>query len=115
MLNRLLLVVVLVPLAVVLVALAVANRAAVPFTLDPFNPGNPGLTLSMPLFVLVFASVAVGLVLGSFSTWWKQGRYRKEVRSKTREVQSLMQEINQRKPAPPAPASGGPALPAPRA
>ena len=61
MLNRILLIVVLLPLAVVLIALAVANRATVPFTLDPFNPGNPALTMSLPLFVLVFASLAVGI------------------------------------------------------
>jgi len=105
MLNRVLLVVVLVPLAVVLIALAVANRAPVAFTLDPFNPGNPALTLSLPLFVLIFAALVVGLILGSVATWWKQGRYRKEARTKTREVQSLMQEISQRKPAAPPPAA----------
>lgn len=104
MLNRILLVVIIVPIAVVLIALAVANRMPVAFTLDPFNPGNPGLTLQLPLFVMLFLALGVGLLLGSFATWWKQGRYRKEARAKAREVQSLMQEISQRKPAPPAPA-----------
>ncbi|KAB2863341.1 MAG: hypothetical protein F9K43_19085, partial [Bauldia sp.] len=58
MLNRLLTVVVFIPLAIVLIALAVANRAPVDFTIDPFNPGNPGLTVSLPLFVLLFAALA---------------------------------------------------------
>ena len=49
MLNRLVTVLIFIPLAIVLVALAVANRAPVAFTIDPFNPGNPGLTLSLPL------------------------------------------------------------------
>jgi hypothetical protein len=31
-----------VPLAIILVALAVANRTPVAFTMDPFNPGSPG-------------------------------------------------------------------------
>ncbi|RUV10651.1 DUF1049 domain-containing protein, partial [Mesorhizobium sp. M5C.F.Ca.IN.020.32.2.1] len=39
MFNRLMLIVVFVPLAVILIALAVANRDPVAFTLDPFNPG----------------------------------------------------------------------------
>lgn len=43
MYNRLLLIVIFIPLAVVLIALAVANRESVAFTLDPFNPGNPAL------------------------------------------------------------------------
>lgn len=116
MLNRVLIVVVLVPLAVILIALAVANRMPVAFTLDPFNPGNPGLTLQLPLFVMLFLAVGLGLILGSFATWWKQGRYRKEARNKSREVQTLIQEIGQRKPAPSAPAvpASGSTLPAPR-
>ena len=52
MLNRFMLIAVFVPLAIILVALAVANRGAASFTLDPFNPGNPALTWQMPLFVL---------------------------------------------------------------
>lgn len=116
MLNRVLIVVVLVPLAVILIALAVANRMPVAFTLDPFNPGNPGLTLQLPLFVMLFLALGLGLILGSFATWWKQGRYRKEARNKSREVQTLIHEIGQRKPAPPAPAvpASGSTLPAPR-
>ncbi|MBE0694564.1 MAG: DUF1049 domain-containing protein, partial [Aquamicrobium sp.] len=73
MLNRLLTVVVFIPLAIVLIALAVANRAPVDFTIDPFNPGNPGLTVSLPLFVLLFAALALGLVIGSLATWFRQG------------------------------------------
>lgn len=89
MVNRIVLVLVLVPLAVILIALAVANRGTVAFTLDPFNPGNPGLTAQLPLFVLLFAAAAVGLVVGSAATWWKQGRYRKLARRRDREVQEL--------------------------
>ena len=38
MVNRFILIAVLVPLAIILVALAVANRGPASFTLDPFNP-----------------------------------------------------------------------------
>ena len=54
MYNRFVLIVVFVPLAIILIALAVANRELVAFTLDPFNPGNPALTLKLPLFVFLF-------------------------------------------------------------
>ena len=80
MINRFLTIAVFIPLAVVLVALAVANRAPVAFTLDPFNPGNPGLTVSLPLFIYLFAALALGLVVGSVATWVKQGKYRKLAR-----------------------------------
>ena len=89
MLNRLVTVLVLVPVAIVLIALAVANRGAVPFTLDPFNPGNPVLTVQWPLFVYLFLALVTGMVLGSAATWWKQGRYRKQSRQRGREVKEL--------------------------
>ena len=114
MFNRIVLIVIVVPIAIVLIALAVANRAPASFTLDPFNPGNPALTLQLPLFVMLFLALAVGMVLGSFATWCKQGHYRKQARAKDREVQALMQEISQRKAATPPPAPSNPALPAVR-
>ena len=88
MANRILLVVVLIPLAVVLIALAVANRGPAAFTVDPFNPGNPGLTFTLPLFMLLFVALALGLVLGSTVTWFKQGRYRKVARQRAIEVEA---------------------------
>lgn len=108
MIQRLIIVLVVVPIAIVLIALAVANRSPATFTLDPFNPGNPGLTLQLPLFVMLFLALGLGMIIGGAATWWKQGRYRKEARAQKREVQTLMQEISQRKPtgtsvAPPSP------------
>lgn len=89
MLSRIVLVLVVVPLAIILVALAVANRAVTPFTLDPFNPGNPGLTVELPLFVYLFAAVVIGMVVGSVATWFRQGRYRRIARERSREVDRL--------------------------
>lgn len=88
MANRIFLVLILIPLAIVLVALAVANRGLAAFTLDPFNPGNPALTYTVPLFLLLFAALAIGMLLGSFVTWVKQGRYRKLARQKTIEAEA---------------------------
>ncbi len=80
MLNRLFIALILVPIAVILIVLAVSNRTWVSFTIDPFNPGNPALTLELPLFVWLFATLAIGMMLGSLATWLKQGRYRKAAR-----------------------------------
>jgi uncharacterized integral membrane protein len=91
MLNRFMLIAVLVPLAIILVALAVANRGVASFTLDPFNPGNPALTWQMPLFVLLFAAIALGMLIGSVATWVKQGRYRKLARQRSQEAEVLRQ------------------------
>ena len=89
MYNRFVLIVVFVPLAIILVALAVANRGLVDFTLDPFNPGNPALTLKLPLFVYLFLAIALGLVVGSAATWIRQGRYRRLARQRAQEAQGL--------------------------
>lgn len=109
MLNRFMTIVVFIPLAIVLVALAVANRAPVAFTIDPFNPGNPGLTVTLPLFVLLFAALALGLVVGSVATWFRQGRYRKLARQREAELAAVP------RPAAPQPADARPALPHPGA
>jgi uncharacterized integral membrane protein len=89
MLNRLVLIVVFVPLAIVLVALAVANRELVALTFDPFHPGNPALTLELPLFVFLFLALLVGVLVGSAATWFRQGRFRKLARQREQEVRSL--------------------------
>jgi uncharacterized integral membrane protein len=93
MLNRLVLIVVLVPLAIVLVALAVANRDLVALTFDPFHPGNPALTLKLPLFVFLFLALLVGVLIGSAVTWFRQGRFRKLARRREQEVRSLRDAI----------------------
>lgn len=112
MLNRLFLIAIVVPVAIVLIALAVANRTWVPFTLDPFNPGNPALTIQLPLFIFLFAALAVGLVIGSLATWLKQGRYRKLARQRSVEAESLREANRRALQTPPATA---PSLPKPAA
>ncbi|MAS13864.1 MAG: DUF1049 domain-containing protein [Nitratireductor sp.] len=103
MANRIILVLVLVPLAVIIIALAVANRALVPFTIDPFNPGNPALTVHWPLFTYLFGSAALGMVIGSLATWVRQGRYRRDARERRKEVDKLRK-------APPVVASNAPQI-----
>lgn len=88
MFNRFVLVLVLVPVAIILIALAVANRGMTPFTLDPFNPGNLQLTVDLPLFVLLFAALGIGMVIGSVATWLRQGRYRRIARQRGLEAQA---------------------------
>lgn len=111
MFNRFMLIVVFVPLAIVLIALAVANRAPVAFTVDPFNPGNPALTMQAPLFALLFLALGLGLIIGSIATWIRQGRYRKIARQRSLEAEGLRQAASQRAPD----AQQGPALPKPTA
>ena len=43
---------ILVPLAIVFISFAVANRQTVVFSLDPFDQTDPAFSFAMPLFVL---------------------------------------------------------------
>jgi uncharacterized integral membrane protein len=91
MLKRLVIVLIIVPLAVLLIAFAVANRTPVATTFDPFNPGNPALTVQWPLFVVLFIALGLGLVIGGIATWFGQGRYRKLARQRAIEADALKQ------------------------
>ncbi|MBU6443982.1 MAG: DUF1049 domain-containing protein [Alphaproteobacteria bacterium] len=52
------------PVVVVAAVVAVANRQTVRFSLDPFTPAAFGLAFDIPLFVLLFAALGLGAVLG---------------------------------------------------
>ena len=99
------------PLAILLVVFAVANRHDVTFSLDPFSAEDPALTVSAPLFWFLFAAVAVGVVIGGVATWTKQGKYRKEARVKRREADRWHEEADKLKAI--TDASNAPALTGP--
>lgn len=92
-------VLVLIPLAIVLIALMVANRNPVPLSIDIFNPGSPALTASAPLFVWLVLATAIGVVIGGCGAWLAQGKNRKKGRQATREAQKLRYEAEQSKRA----------------
>lgn len=77
------------PLAVVLIALAVANRAPVDLVLDPFG-GR--FAVQVPLFLLILGALAIGLIIGGFATWLSQGKWRKTARSRRREAYDLRRQ-----------------------
>lgn len=74
-------IVVLVPIAIVLIVLSVANRQAVTLALNPFEPSDAVLSVSAPFFVFLFAATILGMIIGSFATWLGQGKHRKRARA----------------------------------
>ena len=71
--------VVLIPLGVIVV-FAVANRHMVTVSFDPFNSSDPGLSLTLPLFVVIIAVAILGVVAGGCATWFRQRRWRRAAR-----------------------------------
>lgn len=83
---------VLLPIAIVIVLLAVANRAPVTLSLDPFSGDAPEFAFRLPLFALLFAAVMIGVVIGGTATWLAQGKHRRARRQARREVGHLRHE-----------------------
>jgi len=85
---------ILVPLGLVIVALAVANRQVVTVSFDPFSAAAPAFVLHAPLFVLVFVLVIAGVIIGGIASWLKQGKYRRAVRRTESELRSAREETD---------------------
>lgn len=105
--RKLILGLVIVPLGVLLIALAVVNRKPVELILDPFGGPDPSLSFSAPLFLFLLGAFALGLVIGGLATWFKQGKWRKTARSQRREADEwharadrLEKELGAAEPAP---------------
>ncbi|MFZ2100580.1 MAG: LapA family protein [Oricola sp.] len=89
MIRRLITIFITIPLAIVLIALAVANRGSVPLRFDVFNPQNPALTINAPMFIWLFAAIAIGVLAGGIGAWLAQGKHRKMERRYKKEADSL--------------------------
>ncbi|MGY4499809.1 putative integral membrane protein [Bradyrhizobium sp. GM24.11] len=53
-----------IPLALILVTFAVANRHDVTVSFDPFMANDPALSRTMPLFLLLILVAALGVIAG---------------------------------------------------
>jgi uncharacterized integral membrane protein len=93
MLRKVLTIVIVVPLAVLIVAFAVANRQAVTVSFDPFSSANPAYAATLPLFVLIFALVILGVIVGGVATWLRQASWRRAARALDADVRTLHQEL----------------------
>ena len=72
--------------AIVLSALAVANRHDARLILDPFNRLNPAVEVNMPFFWYLFAALTLGVLVGGLSVWVGQGKWRRTARQRTQEA-----------------------------
>jgi uncharacterized integral membrane protein len=83
---------ILLPIAILVVLLAVANRSPVTLSLDPFSPDAPEFATQVPLFAVIFAAVAVGVIIGGTASWLAQGKTRRARRRYRREADRLRHE-----------------------
>jgi uncharacterized integral membrane protein len=85
--------IVLLPIVALVTLFAVANRAPVAVEFDPFDWFGVGASITVPLFAIVFAAAAIGVVLGGSAVWLSQGRHRKAARLNAREAARQRSEV----------------------
>lgn len=97
MIRKIVTALILVPLAIVLIAFAVANRQSVVVSLDPFDQAHPVQSLTVPLFALILALVIAGVIVGGIAAWLRQGKWRRAARLAQAEARELRAEVERLK------------------
>jgi lipopolysaccharide assembly LapA-like protein len=92
--RKLILALVVVPLGVVLIALAVVNREPAVLILDPFGGTEPNLSLQAPFFLFLLGAFAFGLVVGGMASWLNQGKWRRTAREEAREARDWRRQAD---------------------
>ena len=82
--------------AVALIAVALANRTVVTLKVLPDEVAalfavNP--SINMPLFIVVFGGIIIGLVVGFVWEWLREHTMRAEASKSSRNVRRLQREI----------------------
>jgi uncharacterized integral membrane protein len=72
--------VVLIPLGLIFLVFAVANRHAVRVSFDPFSSADPSLAITLPLFVVIISVAMAGVLAGGIVTWLRQRHWRRAAR-----------------------------------
>jgi uncharacterized integral membrane protein len=89
LLRKIVAAVILVPLAVIIIAFAMANRANVTVSFDPFAAAEPAASVTLPLFALVILLLILGVVIGGVASRLRHGKWRGTARRVERELQQL--------------------------
>jgi uncharacterized integral membrane protein len=97
MIRKIVAALVLLPIAIVFVAFAVANRQAVVVAFDPFDQVHPAFALAVPLFALLLAVAIGGVVIGGVAAWLRQSKWRRAARLAQARARELAAELDQLK------------------
>src|SRR5438552_5939526 len=117
MIRKLITALILVPLAIVLIAFAVANRQTVIVSFDPSNETRPALAFPLPMFVLMLALATAGVIIGGAAAWLRQGKWRSRARrfeAEARRLRAENEHLRRRTGVADFPASSLPVVEAPR-
>jgi uncharacterized integral membrane protein len=85
-----------IPLGLLFVVFAVANRHFVTLSFDPFNSRDPSISVTMPLFAIIIVVAILGVVAGGTATWFRQRHWRRAARqheADARQAQAQLAEL----------------------
>jgi H+/Cl- antiporter ClcA len=82
------------PIALAVIAFAVANRQWIEVSFDPFSRETPFAAISMPLWALLFCGLFLGAVAGWIASWFAQKKWRKAARESRADVARLRDEVD---------------------
>ena len=84
---------VVIPLGLLLVVFAVANRHFVTVSFDPFNSTDASLSRSVPLFLLLILVAALGVLAGGSAVWLGQRHWRRAARRHEADARTARAEL----------------------
>jgi uncharacterized integral membrane protein len=108
MVNKIVGWVILVPLCLGLIVIALANRHFVGVNFNPFTTidAAPAPGYGVPMFVVLYVVLLVGVLLGGIATWFAQGHHRRREKHWRREAHMLnteLETLRKRQPQPSGP------------
>ncbi len=81
------------PILIIVMGFAVANRKWTELSLDPFHETTPAFAVELPLWILLFIGIFIGVFVGWFFCWLAQGKYRRLARERAKTITKLNNEL----------------------
>jgi uncharacterized integral membrane protein len=84
---------VVIPLGLILMVFAVANRHFVTISFDPFVSNDPSFSATLPLFLLLIVVAALGVLVGGCAVWFGQRHWRRAARRHDADARAARGEL----------------------
>ncbi len=95
MLRRITWLLIAIPSAILLLALAVANKHPVRLSVDPFRDLDASaLAISAPFYAYLFGALMLGVIIGGTASWLGQSWWRRTARMKTQDAMRWQAEAD---------------------
>jgi uncharacterized integral membrane protein len=97
-----------IPLGLLFVVFAVANRHLVTVSFDPFNTRDPSVGFTLPLFAVIIVVAILGVVAGGTATWFRQRQWRRAARQYEADARRAQAELAELRASATTPSRGDP-------